>query len=93
VGPRGAGGATQERAGRAGGERHGGFVCLVGGRSRRRGEGRNGGRERRKRAEEATGTKIWCGGDQRLSGPPRFVEAWSFFATASAGRSEILTTC
>jgi len=39
--------------------------------------GRDGtGRERRKRAEEATGTKIWCGGDQRLSGPPRFVEAW-----------------
>ena len=28
MGPRGAGGATQERAGRAGGERHGGFVCV-----------------------------------------------------------------
>jgi len=43
VGPRGAGGATQEGAGRAGGERHGGFLCLVGGRSRRRGEGRRNG--------------------------------------------------
>jgi len=93
VGPRGAGGATQEGAGRAGGERHGGFVCVWLGEEA--GDaGRDGtGRERRKRAEEATGTKIWCGGDQRLSGPPRFVEAWSFFASASVGRSEIFTPC
>ena len=87
--PRGAGGATQQEAGRAGGERHGGFVvCLVGGRSRRRGEGR---KQRRGATEEATGRKIWCGG-----GPPRFVEAWSIFASASAGRRPAVryfTTC
>jgi len=61
VGPRGAGGATQEGAGRTGGERHGGFVCVWLGEEA--GDaGRDGtGREWRKRAEEA---KIWCGGGQ-----------------------------
>jgi len=65
VGPRGAGGATQEGAGRAGGERHGGFLCLVGGRSRRRGEGRRngtgedrGGSEPRKQQEERSGVVV-----------------------------------
>ena len=59
--PRGAGGATQEGAGRAGGERHGGFVCVWLGEEA--GDaGRDGtGREWRKRAEEATGKKdlVW----------------------------------
>jgi hypothetical protein len=69
-----------------------GFVCLVGWGKKQATRGETG-EERRKRAEEATGRKIWCGGDQRLSGPPTFVEAWSFFASASVGRSEIFTTC
>lgn len=68
MGPRGPGRAAQERAGRAGGERHGGLVGLAwlgGGSSRREatrgGTGRDG---RGEEEEEASNRKkkdlVWC---------------------------------
>jgi hypothetical protein len=72
VEPRGAGGATQEGAARAGGERHGGllvgFRLWWGGGCKKqkqatRGPGRDG-------TGEATGRKIWRGGGYWSAGRP-----------------------